>query len=93
MNLTNSISVICLQKCWLKEFDNISMFNVTDYNLVSLPRRCCGHGGLMIYVHHQFKCTPINHKITKKATDWEYLCVEISHQKHNAKKIYNFQYI
>ena len=22
----------------------------------------------------------------KKATDWEYLCVEISHQKHNAKK-------
>ena len=22
----------------------------------------------------------------KKATDWEYLCVEISHQKHNAIK-------
>ena len=64
------------------------MFNLTDYNLVSLPRSCCGHGGLMIYVHNQFKCTPINHKITKKATDWECLCVEISHQKHNAKNIY-----
>ena len=86
MNLTNSISVICLQECWLKETDNISMFNLTDYNLVSLPRSCCGHGGLMIYVHNQFKCTPINHNIMKKATDWEYLCVEISHQKHNAKK-------
>ena len=34
-----------------------------------------------------------NNKIMKKANDWEYLCVEISHQKHNAKKIYNFQYI
>ena len=87
MKLTNSISVICLQECWLKETDNISMFNLTDYNLVSLPRSCCGHGGLMIYVHNQFKCTPINHKITKKANDWENLCVEISHQKHNAKNI------
>ena len=55
MNLTNSISVICLQECWLKETDNISMFNLTDYNLVSLPKSCCGHGGLMIYVHNQFK--------------------------------------
>ena len=87
MNLTNSISVICLQECWLKETDNISMFNLTDYNLVSLPRSWCGHDGLMIYLHNQFKCTPINHNIIKKATDWEYLCVEISHQKHNAKNI------
>ena len=44
MNLTNSISVICLQECWLKETDNISMFNLTYYNLVSLPRSCYGHG-------------------------------------------------
>ena len=79
MNITNSISVICLQECWLKETDNISMFNLTDYNLVPLPRSCCGHGGLMIYVHNQFKCTPINHNINI------YLCVEISHKKHNAK--------
>ena len=49
--------------------DNISMFNLTDYNLVSLPRSCCGHGGLIIYVHNQFKCTTINHKIMKRATD------------------------
>ena len=86
MILTNPISVICLQECWLKDTDNVSMFNLTVYNLVSLPRTCCGHGGLMIYVHNQFQCTTINHKIMKKATDWEYLCVEISHQKHNSKK-------
>ena len=86
VNLSNPISVICLQECWLKDTDNVSMFNLTDYNLVSLPRTCCGHGGLMIYVHNQFQCTTINHKIMKKATDWEYLCVEISHQKHNSKK-------
>ena len=40
----------------------------------------------MVYVHNQFKCTPINNKITKKATDWEYLCVEISHKKNGSKK-------
>ena len=62
------------------------MFNLTDYNLVSQPRSCCGHGGLMVYVHNQFKCTPINNKIMKKATDWEYLCVEISHKKTGSKK-------
>ena len=61
------------------------MFNLTDYNLVSQPRSCCGHGGLMVYVHNQFKCTPINNKIMKKATGWEYLCVEISHQKNVSK--------
>ena len=70
----------------VKKTDNISMFSMTDYSLVYLLRSCCGHGGLMFYVHHQFKCTPNNHKIMKKSTHWEYLCVEISHQKHNAKK-------
>ena len=69
MNLTNSTSVISLQECWLKKTDNISMFNLTDYNLVSLPRSCCGHGELMIFVHNQFNCTPINQTIMKKVTD------------------------
>ena len=80
VNITNPISVICLQECWLKDNDNVSMFNLTDYNLVSQPRSCCDHGGLMVYVHNQFKCTPINNKIMKEATGWEYLCVEIFHQ-------------
>ena len=68
------------------------MFNQTDYNLVSQPRSYCGHGGLMVYVHKQIKCTPINNKIMKKATGWEYLCVEISHQKNGSKKEYIFQH-
>ena len=63
MNLTNSINVICLQECLLKQTDDIFMFNLSNYNLVSLPRSCCGHGGLMIYVQNQLKYTPINHKI------------------------------
>ena len=78
---------------FVKKTDNISMFNMTDYSLVYLPRSCCGHGGLMFYVHHQFKCTPNNHKIMKKATHWEYLCVEMSHQKHNAKNLSFLIYI
>ena len=42
VNITNPISVICLQECWLKDNDNVSMFNLTDYNLVSQPRSCSG---------------------------------------------------
>ena len=66
VNITNPISVICLQECWLKDNNNVSMFNLTDYNLVSQPRSCCGHGGLMVYVHNQFKCTPINSRLRKR---------------------------
>ena len=41
----------------IKDNDNVSMFNLTDYNLVSQPRTCCGHRRLMVYGHNQFKCT------------------------------------
>ena len=71
MSYTRSVLYVC---------KNVSMFNLIDYNLVSLPRTWCGHGGLMIYVHNQFQCTTINYKIMKKATDWEYLCNETFHQ-------------
>ena len=31
MNLTNPISAICLQECWLSDIDNVTMFNLDDY--------------------------------------------------------------
>ena len=47
------------------------------------------NGGLLIYVHEQFKCTNI---ITDQmSSNWEYLCVEICHLKPHLKKTCDLQ--
>ena len=48
-------------------------------------KQCCGHGGLIIYVHTQFTCTPID-TISQAATGWKYMCVELSHQTPRSQK-------
>ena len=47
----------------------------------------------MVYVHNQFKCTPINNKIMKKATGWEHICVSKYLTREMVKKVYNFKHI
>ena len=61
------------------------MFNLKDYKLFYQTKRCCGHGGLMIYVHNQFDCNIID-TIKQQSTGWEYLCVEISRKTPNSKR-------
>ena len=57
MNIINPISAICLQECWLGDADNVTMFNLENYEMTFLPKCCCAHGGLIIYVHfEQFEC-------------------------------------
>ena len=86
VNMNNPISVICLQECWLDGKDDVCMFNIPGYHLVHQSQQCCAHGGLITYVHNQFKCTsPPN--INQHSSGWEYLCVEISHYKPHSKKI------
>ena len=51
MNIINPISAICLQECWLGDADNVTMFNLENYEMTFLPKSCCAHGGLIIYVH------------------------------------------
>ena len=60
VNTSNPISLICLQECWLdeKNIESIAMFNLKEYNMSYQTKQCCGHGGLIIYVHTQFTCTP-----------------------------------
>ena len=57
MNLTNPISVIYLQECWLNAMANVTMFNLDGYELFSQPNQCYARGGLIIYVHKQFAAT------------------------------------
>ena len=85
MNLTNPISVICLQECWLSSMDNVTMFNLDGYELFSQPNQCCAHGGLIIYVHKQFAATVLTN-IKVQSSGWEYLCVQLSHQKPRSKQ-------
>ena len=85
MNLTNPISVICLQECWLSAMDNVTMFNLDGYELFSQPNQCCAHGGLIIYVHKQFAATVLTN-IKVQSSGWEYLCVQLSHQKPRSKQ-------
>ena len=85
MNLTNPISVICLQECWLSAMDNVTMFNLDGYELFSQPNQCCAHGGLIIYVQRQFAATVLTN-IKVQSSGWEYLCVQLSHQKPRSKQ-------
>ena len=87
VNTSNPISLICLQECWLdeKNIESIAMFNLKDYNMSYQTKQCCGHGGLIIYVHTQFTCTLID-TISQAATGWEYMCVELSHQTPRSPK-------
>ena len=47
INVIKPINVICLQECWLKNHDNVTMFNLTGYDMVYQSGRCCAHGGLI----------------------------------------------
>ena len=59
----------------LSDIDNVTMFNLDDYELFSQPSQCCAHGGLIIYVHKQFAGNALtNMKV--QSTGWEYLCVQ-----------------
>ena len=39
VNLINPISAICLQECWLGDADNITMFNLENYEMLFLPNK------------------------------------------------------
>ena len=49
-----------------------------------LPKCCCAHGGLIIYVHKQFECRVMT-EVVVQASGWEYLCVKVSHRKPQSK--------
>ena len=84
MNVTNPISAICLQECWLGDVVNVSMFNIGNYEMIFLSNCCCANGGLIIYVHNQFQCTVMS-EVKVQSSSWEYLCLKMSHRKPKSK--------
>ena len=87
-NATNPIGVICLNECWLNANDSLVGLNLQNYRMFFQPGDRVGHGhcGLVTYIHNQFNATDITDRITVEHTAWDYMCLEISHQKPNSKK-------
>ena len=90
-NMSNPISAICLNECWIKKDSHMSGLNLPNYQMFYQRGNRVGHGhcGLVIYVHEQFQCKEIS--IEQEHTDWDYLCLEILHTKPNSKK--NIDYV
>ena len=86
VNISNYISAICLNECWIKEDSHMSGLDLPNYQMFFQRGNRVGHGhcGLVIYVHEQFQCKEIF--INQEHTDWDFLCLEISHYKPNSKK-------
>ena len=87
VNTSHPISAICLQECWLdeKDTDSMNLLNLSDYTMVHQTKRCCGHGGLIIYIHNQFKYRLVD-TIHQETTGWEHLCIELSHHEPHSQK-------
>ena len=47
-------SVICLQETWLCEMDDMSIFNIYGYDLISQGKSCGNKGGLAVYINNRF---------------------------------------
>ena len=83
-------SAICLQETWQNENDNLSMFDLPDYQMVSQGKICIGHGGLITYIHKEFTWTKI--PLYESSNIWEGLFLDVRsndmHKKITLGNIY-----
>ena len=86
INVSNSVSIICLIECWLSDQINVSILHLPSYNMFYQAGKVPGHShcGLITYVHDTFKSEEVH--IDQIATGLEHLTVEVSHNTQNAKK-------
>ena len=78
-----SFSAICVQETWLTDSHDLSLLQIPGYKLIHQGRRCCGHGGLIIYLEEKFsfaiKPLSINSAV------WEGLFIDINHDNLKSK--------
>ena len=83
INKFNPIGAICLQETWTSESDDISLYEISNYNLFHRGKLCCNHGGLFIYVHNIFKAEPTHFDFS--CTNWEGYCVKLTQSQPYTK--------
>ena len=64
-----SFDTICLQESWLGQEDDLSVFNLDSYNMISSNK-------LVIYIHKKHSFTKLEH-ISTGFTDWECQCIRV----------------
>ena len=85
MNITNPISIICLQERWTDQTTAISLYNLNNYAMIHQEQGCCGHGGPVICVHNQLNWSHTN--IAQFANGLEFQSIEISYHRPHSKNI------
>ena len=66
---------------WFSEgFDSIA-YQITDYELITMPSKCSKHGGLIIYIHKSFSHSVKHFEHTSSI--WDSVFVNIVHLKTN----------
>ena len=63
VNNQNPISITCIQETWGHEDSHMDYFSLHNYTLVNANRRLTTHGGLIIYIHNDFKFKELNGKL------------------------------
>ena len=76
-------SAICIQESWLKQGQDISLFQIPGYDLINQPKVCSEHGGLITYLKREYAH---NVRDLYKSSDiWVGLFINVFHDNTNKK--------
>ncbi len=64
-------SAICLQESWLDETSDTSQLEIPGYKIFSQGKQSCPHGGLITYLHNDYKGKKVNIYKKSKSKLWE----------------------
>ena len=74
------ISAILLQETMLSDSDceenNIKIFDIPNYNLIPMGRKCGRKGGLAIYLHNDYEAKRKN--LYKQSEHWEGMFIDVT---------------
>lgn len=77
-------SALCLQETWLDDNADFKQHQLEDYNCIPQGKHCTNAGGLVIYLHNNFKYTV---KRSLKYDTWEGQLVHVKKSEHLSKPI------
>ena len=69
---------ICLQETWLSSDADVSLLHIPGYKLIHQGSKCTRHGGLIIYLHEEYRYKLRNMYI--QSDIWEALFIHVSGQ-------------
>ena len=83
------ISALCLQETWFGFDDRFTLFQIENYNsafqCISKQKHCSEHGGLAIYLHHDYFFEYYN--IFDNSKVWKGQFIKILSNNNNTKNI------